>query len=204
MCSDARAAISARLDNERLDVPSEVLDDHLAGCADCRSFERRAFTVTAEVRLAAAVDPPDRTAELLAAVHAARPGPAPAHTRRPTLSRLVLAAVALAQLVVAVPALAADGTEQVVHLSREMAAFDVALAVGFAWAARAASSTVARSLAPVVLSFLAVVLLTSAVGGSAAVLGLSEARHVLAVVGAAALWALSRGASSPTHRAPAS
>ncbi|SCK39762.1 Putative zinc-finger [Streptomyces sp. WMMB 714] len=52
LCSRARTALSARLDGEALPpgVTEQALQEHLAGCADCRAWEAGAL------RLQRAVD----------------------------------------------------------------------------------------------------------------------------------------------------
>ncbi|MEU7635106.1 MULTISPECIES: zf-HC2 domain-containing protein [unclassified Streptomyces] len=49
LCSRIRTALSARLDGEALPPGFTVrrLDDHLAGCHDCRRWEARAQALTA-------------------------------------------------------------------------------------------------------------------------------------------------------------
>ncbi|MFI1198035.1 zf-HC2 domain-containing protein [Streptomyces sp. NPDC020883] len=44
LCSRIRTALSARLDGEALPpgLTARRLDDHLAGCADCRQWQARA------------------------------------------------------------------------------------------------------------------------------------------------------------------
>ncbi|PNE41008.1 MULTISPECIES: zf-HC2 domain-containing protein [Streptomyces] len=48
LCSRIRTALSARLDGEALPPGLTVhdLDDHLAGCRDCRRWEARARALT--------------------------------------------------------------------------------------------------------------------------------------------------------------
>ncbi|MGG2464707.1 zf-HC2 domain-containing protein [Streptomyces sp. RGM 3693] len=49
LCSRIRTALSARLDGEALPpgFAARRLDDHLAGCHDCRQWEARARALTA-------------------------------------------------------------------------------------------------------------------------------------------------------------
>ncbi|AKA02338.1 anti-sigma factor [Streptomyces noursei ZPM] len=49
LCSRIRTALSARLDGEALPagVTARRLDDHLAGCRDCRRWDARARALTA-------------------------------------------------------------------------------------------------------------------------------------------------------------
>ncbi|UZJ32681.1 zf-HC2 domain-containing protein [Streptomyces endophytica] len=55
-CAPLRTALSARLDGEELPpgLTPRLLDDHLAGCADCRRWEARARALSARVAQASA------------------------------------------------------------------------------------------------------------------------------------------------------
>lgn len=50
LCSRIRTALSARLDGERLPpgLTTRRLDDHVAGCADCRRWDARARHLAAD------------------------------------------------------------------------------------------------------------------------------------------------------------
>ncbi len=208
-CGDCRDAISARLDGEDLPGESEQVDAHVARCAGCRAFAERAARVTRLTRTRAAEPVPDLTAAVLAAA------PAPVRARRADAVRVALGAVGIGQFAVAVSGVVAGaghhGTVELagasaVHLSHESSAWNLALAVGFLWAAvggsrvggsrvggsRAGGSPVA-GLAPVVGAFvavLAVLSLLDVAGGR-----VDPARlvtHVLVVAGLALLVVLRR------------
>ncbi|MFG2138213.1 zf-HC2 domain-containing protein [Streptomyces sp. NPDC048650] len=55
-CSRIRTALSARLDGEERPpgLTDRLLDDHLAGCAQCRRWQARAEALTADIGRAAA------------------------------------------------------------------------------------------------------------------------------------------------------
>ncbi|MGW2918012.1 zf-HC2 domain-containing protein [Streptomyces angustmyceticus] len=78
-CSRIRTALSARLDGE--EPPPGLtpgrLDDHLAGCRDCRQWEVRARALAAGLGRAAAhpEDDPAAADALLAWLRAAAAGP---------------------------------------------------------------------------------------------------------------------------------
>lgn len=111
-CRNAQAAISERMDGERLS-PRETaaLDRHLAGCAACRSFDRGAWRLREQARFQVAAAVPDLVEEIMAAV-ATRPELARARLRvgraprrQPVFPRLVRTlAPAIAALVVGVVA----------------------------------------------------------------------------------------------------
>lgn len=64
-CSRIRTALSARLDGEELPpgVTVRRLDDHLAGCRDCRQWDARARALTAHIDRAVAPTVDDRAAD---------------------------------------------------------------------------------------------------------------------------------------------
>src|ERR1700758_587550 len=99
-CDRAREAISDRIDGEDGVIPTEVLAAHLAGCADCRSWEQRAHVVTRRARLGGVFLDRDLTERVLAAVP-----PAPARRLLRITQRTALIAVAIAQFAITVPLL---------------------------------------------------------------------------------------------------
>ncbi|MEO3777130.1 zf-HC2 domain-containing protein [Micromonospora sp. B11E3] len=202
-CDDVRAALSARLDGEDPGAPSAALDAHTEGCPGCRSWLARAEQVTRLTRLRA-VQVPDLTAAVLAAVAAdrssARAAAAAAARARRQVLRVAVAVAAVAQLAVALPILLAGlGVGVDPHTSREMASFDVALAVGFALAAWRPER--ARAFLPVALVLAVCLAATSAldiVNSTTALV--HEVGHLAAVVQAGLLWALGRVDGAPDRR----
>ncbi|MDG4820561.1 zf-HC2 domain-containing protein [Asanoa sp. WMMD1127] len=198
MCEHVRAALSARLDGEAVPVSTAEIDAHTATCTGCQAWSASAERLDRLVK----ADPapvPDLTAGVLAAVAADR-GRSSASAERRQVLRIMVGVLAAAQLVSAVPALFGNGLGA--HATREMACFDVALAVGFALAALRPER--ARALVPVALVLALCLAVTSAVdvaGGRAA--ALHEIGHLAAVIQAAALWALGspRNASLTTATA---
>ena len=170
------------MDGEDPGLDPVRIDSHLTGCSGCAGWLERAEWVTRAVRTAP-VEAPDLTAAVLAAVGNHRAGWSPGRN----LLRGAVAVVAGAQLVLALPVLiAAD-----LHIGREIAAFEVALAVGFGLAAWRPDW--ARALVPVAVALAAGLALTSAVdvvGAQAS--PVHEVGHLAAVVQAALLWALAR------------
>lgn len=179
-CEEARTSLSAVLDGEAEPGASVRLEAHLRTCAACRAYERDLAVVHRLVRVTAAPAVPDLTATILAST-----GSAPRTDRASGALRLALVAVALLQVLVAVPTLLATG--DAAH-AQHLAAFDVALAVGFAWvAARPAPSL--NGFLPIGTALVAAcVLLTvlEAANGNSE----SLASHGVAVAGIALTWAL--------------
>lgn len=212
-CDEIRVALSARLDGEDPQAPPGRLDGHLAGCPGCRSWLDRAEQVTRSVRLQA-VQVPDLPAAVLAAVAAdGRAGHASAAARqaaaargRRQVLRVAVALAAVAQLVMAVQVLlggvdlggfvvAADP-----HTSREVASFDVALAVGFGFAAWRPER--AGAFVPVAFVLAGCLAVTSAVDvANASTALVHEVGHLVAVAQAVLLWALGRTVAGPAGNA---
>lgn len=195
-CTTARAAVSALLDGEPVDNLTTVTA-HLSGCVDCRSWRAAARDlVSAAAAEFAAV--PDLTVSVLEAVAADRTAreraAAAARRSRRRVLRVAVGVAAVAQLVLAVPALLAvtgitDGA--MVHLSREMASFDIAVAVGFLLAALRPER--ARAFVPVALVLAGCLAVTSGVDLVSGATGpADEAGHLAALVQSVLLWFLGR------------
>jgi predicted anti-sigma-YlaC factor YlaD len=196
-CEDVRVALSARLDGEDPGSPPEEVDAHLAGCAGCTGWLAGARRLPRTIG-----DPPPGLTDRIMAAVAADPviagerargaAQAEAAGRRQVL-RVAVAAAAAVQLALALPTLvgALLGTVIGPHASREMASFDIAVAVGFlvvayrpAWAG---------GFVPVAFVLAACLAVTSGVDVARGVAGVGhEIGHLVAVVQAGLVWALSR------------
>lgn len=192
--------MSARLDGEEPGLPADLLDSHLAACAACLGWQDGAVQLGREVR--AGAQPPDLTDSIMQAVEAdplvlvqqARLRAArEAHGRRQIL-RVAVAAAAVVQLALALPTLfgALRGTNAVgLHASREMASFDVAVAVGFLLAAYRPQRALAY--VPVALVLAGCLTGTSLIDVIRGATGIShEIGHLVAMAQAGLLWALGR------------
>jgi predicted anti-sigma-YlaC factor YlaD len=191
-CMQIHQAISARLDGEDPVVDDATVYAHLAGCPGCRAFAHDAELVHRRVRLAPAPVMPDLTASVLTAIgeEARTDHESDAHTAL----RWILVAIAVAQIAIAIPALVFGSDAGLpVHTARHIGSFDVALGVGFLYAAWKPSRI--PGLLPVVCALVFCLvgssLLDVAAGNTAA---LGEAQHVLDFVGLAVVWLLSRPA----------
>jgi predicted anti-sigma-YlaC factor YlaD len=190
-----RAELSARLDSEQSAELAGPLAQHLAGCAACQQWQQAAEQVTVRVRRAAGRAAPDRAEQLLAAIIADQaPRRRPRRVRRIRLEvRTGLAAAALAQFVLIVPALlfgnAGGGTP--VHASHELGAFDLALAVGFAVAA--VRPALARGMLPLAGAAAAALAVLSVADSALRYTTLTaEAPHLITLAGAVLLFVLAR------------
>lgn len=209
-------ALSARLDGEDPGMPAATLDAHAVGCPACRSWLSRAERIKRTLRVQVA-DVPDLTASVLAAVaadprsaagsrSAADPQSAAARAAaargRRQILRIAVAVAAVAQFAVALPLLfPALGVTVDPHTTREMASFDIALAVGFALAAYRPER--ARAFVPVAFVLAACLVVTSAVDVATSATALvHEISHLSAAVQAGLLWALGRAERGGSPSAP--
>lgn len=186
-CERYRHAISARLDGEEAAIEAAVLAGHLASCSACRNWEADVVTLTRSVRVASADPIPDLTPAILAAI-----GREPAASRLdPTALRWGLVAVASVQLVLAVITMLFGTNGMSGHLTREVGSFDLALAVGFLYAAW--RPTRAYGMLPIVGALVACLAITTAVDLTDGRAGAgAEAAHLLDLVGLAFLWLVTR------------
>ena len=194
-CDDVHLALSDRLDGEAETQPRVEVDAHLAGCSACRAWLARAERVTRAVRVQSVVVP-DLTERILAAAHAQRVLPEPAKPGRQAWVQWALGGLAVVQLMLAVPdLLGAVGHDA--HAGREVAAFDIALAVGLLIAAWYPEH--ARIFAPVVLTLVFCFGAISALDIMQGVVSPGRvAVHAISVVQAGLLWLLARQAAPRT------
>jgi predicted anti-sigma-YlaC factor YlaD len=193
-CMQIHQAISARLDGEEPGVDEAVLYAHLAGCADCRAFAHEAEGVHRRVRLAPAPAIPDLTPSILTAIgeeeHRAEEDPRAGDAQ--VALRWLLLAIGVAQIAIAVPALVFGADAGVpVHAARHIGSFDVAIGVGFLYAAWKPSRI--PGLLPIVAALVACLVVSSFLDVASGVTGaLGEGQHVLDLAGLVVVWLLSR------------
>lgn len=186
-CEPIREALSARLDGEALPpgLTDQLVDEHVAGCPACTAFATGAGAQHRALRVRAAEPVPDLVHRILERVPAtARPQPVR------EWARYALFAVAVTQLVLALPAvLLGEDPGASIHVARELGSFDVALGVGLLWAAWQPRRAV--GLLPMVAALtgaMAVTGLLDVLRGEAPFAG--EAHHLLDLAGLGLLWAL--------------
>jgi predicted anti-sigma-YlaC factor YlaD len=195
-CDRLRVAISTQIDGEVPWLPPEVLETHLAGCADCRDWQRRAHVVTRRVRLGGAFLDHDLTPGVLAAVPVA-----PDRGRLRLARRGLLIALALAQLAIAAPMLFLGHDHDAgLHAAHELGSFNLAVAIAFAIGAiRPRLSAGLAWPCGIAAGGLVTTAIVDLIGGQA--LGADEAGHLVALAGAALLIWQSReqdtGAAAP-------
>ena len=197
-CSDARIAISARLDGEASDLDSERLDAHLASCANCRSYTADLQAAHRRLRLNAAEPVPDLTRQIFAAINAETQD---VHDARVGGLRAGLAAVAMIQILIALPALLlGEDAGLPAHTARHLGSFAVALGIGFLVAAWRPERV--GGLLPLTAALVACLLLTSGLDVAASRAdALSElGGHATELVGLGLLALLARETGSATFR----
>jgi predicted anti-sigma-YlaC factor YlaD len=185
-CTDARTAISARLDGEDLPTPEPALEAHLRTCADCRDFETATTAVHRRLRLRPAEPVPDLSASIVSSLD-------PADDGRVGGLRAGLAAVALVQILIALPALVlGDDAGLPAHTARHLGSFAVALGIGFLVAAWRPERV--GGVLPLTAALVLCLLLTSSVDvASSRANALSElGGHATELVGLGLLWLLAR------------
>lgn len=199
-CQQCQEAISASFDGEAMNVAAGDVECHLAGCPACRSWAASVEELHRASRVRTAETIPDQTSAILATA-AARGllSPDPGGSRR--RCRVTLALVALLQLAIAVPDLLfGEESGATVHVAHEMGSWDLALAVGFLFAAWRPAR--AWGMVPLVTALVASLLVTTGLDVAEGHAELSrEAVHILEVVGLGVLWALAR--RPPVARRPA-
>jgi hypothetical protein len=171
-CASCIEVLSAARDGEASTAEHDLARTHCETCAPCAAFADALATVDLTVTEAV----PDLAPAVLAAV---LPQPAPAEDDA-LLWRWGLVFVAVAQIVSA--AVHLDGA----HVARDQAAWEAALAAGFAWAAWKPARATGLLPLTAVLSVLLLVNsgLTDGAGGL---------HHLLAPVGAVFLVLATRG-----------
>lgn len=194
-CTTCREILSARFDGEETEDEVVGAEAHLAGCAGCQAFLVRAEGVHRLVRVQPAERVPDLTNAIVAAAY-----PLP-RWRAVDGYRVALLAVGLLLFFVALPAVVHQGgAMNEHHLTRELAAFEIALAVGLLVAAwqpgRAVGMLPMAGALGAVLLTIAIMDLTSGMGAMFA-----EGQHLLEVAGLGLLWVVARtGADRPVPR----
>jgi predicted anti-sigma-YlaC factor YlaD len=196
-CEDVREVLSARLDGEApppgLDLAA--VDVHLGTCPGCSGFAQAATQHHRAMRIRAAESVPDLTEAILARTAPLHPQPIR------EWARYALFVVAATQLVLAIPAMLGGDGAAGIHATRELAGTDVAVAVGFLWAAWQPRR--AAGLLPLALALAGMMLATAVLDvadGDAR--ALAESVHLLDLLGVGFLWALARPPRRPDETLP--
>jgi predicted anti-sigma-YlaC factor YlaD len=197
-CDRAREAISARIDGEDPGLPGNVIQAHLASCAECRDWQQRAHEVTRRARLGGPFLEHDLTAQVLAAVGPVHAGRRPPGQGRRMAQRAGLAVITLAQLAITVPLLILGHDHGAgTHAAHELGSFDLALAIAFAVGAiRPALSAGLAWPCGVAAAGLVSTAIADLIGGQT--FGADEAQHLIAAAGAALLFWQARTISTRT------
>ncbi len=191
------------MDGEPGQNDDAAVDEHVAGCADCATWQHRAGRISRSIRVRPASPTPDFTSAILAAADTA--GPADQDSReRPAPSaadgekwRWLLGLIALVQLSLGLAQflgvsdmghmVAADSE----HLFNESTAWNIALGMGFVGAA--VWPKLAGGLLPTLGVFVAVLTVVSVIDLVNGEVEVSRvASHLVVVVGMAVLLVVHR------------
>ena len=185
-CQRCHQALSAATDGELTPDEAVQVEAHLGVCAACRAHR----AALAGVNRALRVRPADRVPDLVEPIMVA--AQLPTRSTVPDWSRYALLAVALLQLVSALPPLLLGRDPGAsIHIAHELGSVNVALAAGLllaAWQPRRISGLLPVSAA------LTVALIVTAVADVAAgrAVALAETQHLLEVLGLLFLWLAGR------------
>lgn len=183
-CGAIRELISVVVDDEATMHERAVVEQHLDGCAPCRTHADQLAALTRRVRLRSAEPVPEMSARVLDRARPPRLGRG--GWIRPALAwvAVVLVAQSIGPLVFG----AADGADS--HVARHLGAFSVALGVGLlsaAWRPHRAFGLLPFAAALVVTMLVAALL--DVAGGSSTLM--AETVHLAEIVGLALLWLIS-------------
>jgi len=190
-CHDAQMWISARMDGEQVD-DSAMVDQHVATCDACATFAGGAHRLKRMMALQPVRSEPVDLASLVLN-RAGAPNLGSGEWKR-----VLLGAAGLTLLLLSVPGVLFGSTMlgaelgSTDHSGRHLGAFGAALAFGFVYAAWRPERAI--GLVPLTSALGALILVTGIIDtarGSAA--GLTEASHVLELVGVLLVWEISGG-----------
>lgn len=196
-CELWREAISARADGERETIDPRLLESHLAGCAECRSFAENVH----RIRRAASIDVSEPMVDLSG--HVVKAARAADRNSVWWVLRLGLGVVACQIIVLSAPALLlghSSGSDK--HTARHLGSFAVAYAIGLLVVAlRPAKARGMLPLAAALAGCLAVTGIIDIAEGH--VPALAEVHHIPEVAGLVLVWVLAmpkRLPSPPTRQ----
>lgn len=183
-CERWREAISAEHDGEDPGLSPELVERHIAGCADCQLFRRDLEAMRSPVRLHVPPPMPDLSRQVV------KRSVLLDRLSRWSLVRGLLAIIAVEIIVLAVPSLiATPGSGGAAHGSRHLGSFSIAYAVGLlVVVARPAR---ARTMVPVAAVLAAALVLTAAVDvAEGRVPLINETGHLPEILSVPLLWLL--------------
>jgi predicted anti-sigma-YlaC factor YlaD len=184
ICERWREAISAQHDGEDPGLAPELIERHLAGCAECRAFRRDLDAIRAPIRLHVPPPMPDLSRQVV------KRNALLDMVGRWSLVRGLLAIVAVEIIVQAMPSLfSGHGNGEAAHVARHLGSFSIAYAVGLlVVVARPAR---ARTMIPVAAVLAAALMITAAVDvfeGRVPLVG--ETGHLPEILSVPLLWLL--------------
>lgn len=172
----------------------DVVEGHLSSCGACQRWSDEVRALEAALPRHMTEDAPDPSPAFLARITAVAPtGPAAVASSRDLVPwRVALAFVVVAQLAVGLATVLVGAVAgEHPHLAQELGSWDVALAVGFLFAAWRPAR--AWGMLPLVAALVTCLVATTVIGllsGQASVS--RESTHALDVAGLGLLWVLAR------------
>ena len=192
-CTSARSALSARADGEASAAELADLDGHLLGCPDCRAHQDRIHELRRSLVLRQSLPPVDLADRVLASVAGSASGAA-------EWIRYALGVVAASLVVLNLPLLLGLGAGDVDHEVRHLGTFGVALGIGLLWAAFQPAR--ATGLLPLAGALGVVTLVAALVDlGAGRTAAVTEASHLMELIGIGLLWMLAGGPQRLRSRA---
>ena len=181
-CVQARETLSAYLDQEATPEEISLSTEHLGGCPDCRAWWEAVGKATRVLRVRVAQPSPDIATPVLVRGHPPRVG-------RGQWIRISLAAVALLELVHALPGLVLGHGAESIHDARHLGSFGIAVSIGLLYVAwRPVRAYGILPIAAALAITMGVSALIDIVQGRATSLG--EAHHLLDISGLILVWML--------------
>lgn len=182
-CDRFRDAISARADGEDRSLTDDEIEEHLARCASCRSFDTATRRMRRQLAVYDAGTVPDVSHDVVKRTASA--------DRRRTVPviRWLLGVVAVLLVVQSVPEFLSDEAHS--HSARHVGAFTLAYAVGLlVVVVRPARARTMLHVAIVLVGALAATTVIDVARGNVPLV--DESAHVLELASAVFLWILTR------------
>jgi predicted anti-sigma-YlaC factor YlaD len=199
-CTTCQEILSARLDGEAGHLDVAGADAHRSTCAACAAFEASAQSLHRSIRVRAAEPVPDLASEIVAAATVPRAHPHKRTWKVPAMhaAQVALGFVGLVLLATALPTMVLHDTGGLHehHVTRELAAFQVALAGGFLLAALTPAR--AAGLLPTVAILVVSMTTIAAIDlGRGETPSIAEAQHLLELGGLFLIACINRADPSP-------
>jgi predicted anti-sigma-YlaC factor YlaD len=190
-CDVWREAISAREDGETPTIDARLLDAHLSGCVECRSYSENVQLLRRAASIGVSKPMADMSGHIVRAARSA--------DRRSVwwVLRLALGVVACQVIVLSTPALLlghSQGSDK--HAARHLGSFAVAYAIGLLVVALRPAK--ARGMLPLAAALAGCLAITGIIDiAEGHVPAVTEVHHIPEVLGLILLWVLAMPKNLP-------